>query len=326
MSRDTIVGLVHRHVRERALARDVADRPHAVGDRGSGRRPATRARVGSRPRSSSAERRPGRPVGRWRRAARSAATRGAVARACTVAAPSARRLDAGRSTPVRTVDAFGAGARGAATLAASGSSSASSRSARLDDGHLGRRSGRRPARARTPIAPPPSTTSDSGSSSASIGLVVGPVRRAGRARRWAGRAAACRWRPRCPGAPRTRCRRPSTWSGAAERPVPRTKRAALAVEPLDGDVCRPSRRSPRRGSASATGVQSGSTVGACRPCRGRGAPRRAGRRRGSSSCDGTQPQYGHSPPTRPVDAEHVEPGLGEPAGDVLTARAQARPR
>ena len=192
------------------------------------------------------------------------------------------------STPVSTWMPSRAKASRAAR-AASGSSGPSSRSATSTMVTSHPEPGERPARARSRSAPPPSTISDAGSSVSSHGVAVGPVRRVREAvdrRHRRGGAgvehdAACRRR--------TSCRRPPTRPGPASRPWPRTNRRAAVDRAARRRPRRPSRRWPRRGSASATGAQSGCTSAA--PATSRTRPRLGERRRRPRIIifDGTQP-------------------------------------
>ena len=160
-----------------------------------------------------------------------------------------------------------------------------------------------PKRAKTwassdPIAPPPRTISDSGTCSVSMAsrLVQNGVPGQARDRRHGRRGAGADHDPAPRRAARSSPSRPEPVTGRDDRAVPAEQQAALAGEPVGGGRVVPVVGGLVPDPLRATGAQSGCTVD---------APAIPGIRWPSASrsaariiiLDGTQPQYGHSPPT-----------------------------
>ena len=171
----------------------------------------------------------------------------------------------------------------------------------------------------TPMAPPPTTRSRSGTSSAAT---ASRFVQCGTSANMGGTQA------RAPAAS-TSARRAeivspatSTVAGPVTRARPRTKRPPLPSKRSTATV------SSQKSVASsrmrrATGDQSGVTTdepampGMRRPSARRSAAR-------TIILDGMQPQYGHSPPTSSASMPTTSrPASASPAGDLLAARTQA---
>ena len=306
---------------EGPLPGDVADRPQPVG----GAEPVVdgdRAAVGVEADAGDAERRPGRPRGRWRRAAarlaaarrRRASTVDAVRRA---RAPTARRPRcARRCLRARTPRRSARPPRAPRARAA---------------GRLPRRpSPSTPNRAKTwassrPTAPPPRTTSDAGSSSASTASRLVQYSTC-RARGSAGSPGACRSRARRRGGPRTCGRRPATRPGTVEAAAATHEPPALALEALDGDAV-----VPVSVASSRMRVRDGRPVGLDR----RASPASSGTRRASASSVRGPGHHlgGDAAPVRALaadearlDADDVEAGVGDALGDAARRPRPSRAR
>ena len=159
-----------------------------------------------------------------------------------------------------------------------------------------------------PIAPPPTTISEPGSSAQLHGVAVGPVRRVRETVDRRGRRRRCRCSARRPRLAMYVV--PSDLDGARRRSSRRGaahERDAGVHEPVDGDLVVPVGRWPRRGSGRAPAPSPACTVLA--PARSGDAPRLGERRRrpGSSSCSGcsrstgTRRRPAGGRPRRPTD-------------------------